>query len=59
MSALEDLKAAQFMLGPMYCDWVWQERIKAAPPVPRSKMRIQFRWRSNPKIVDIASKRNS
>lgn len=56
MSALGDLKAAQFMLGPMYCDWVWQERIKAAPQVPRSQMRIVFKWQA-PNVVPIRSKR--
>lgn len=40
----DDLIAAQFMLGPMYCDFIWQERVKAMPPVP-SKMRVPFKWR--------------
>lgn len=46
MSALEDLKAAQFMLGPMYSDWVWQERVKSAPVIPQSKMRVLFKWQA-------------
>lgn len=41
---LSDLKAAQFIMGPMYVDWVWAERIKASKPVPHSKMRVAFKW---------------
>lgn len=43
---LDDLKAAQFIMGPMYIDWVWAERIKASRPVPQSKMRVLFRWQN-------------
>lgn len=45
------------MLGPMYVDWIWQERVKAAPPVP-SKMRAPvFKWQADAKIVDIKSRK--
>lgn len=43
----DDLIAAQFMLKPtLYCDWIWQERVKAYPPV-KSKMRPEFKWMGN------------
>ena len=57
MSDLDDLKAAQFMLGPMYTDWIWQERVKAAPPVPQSKMRVAFKWQPSAKVINIASRK--
>ncbi len=57
MSDLDDLKDAQFMLGPMYCDYIWQERIKANPPVRKSAMVISFKWKAAKNVVAINSRK--
>lgn len=36
--AREELQAAQFVLGPKYVDWVWQQRQIASKPQRRSHM---------------------
>lgn len=43
----DEMKAAQFLMKELYVDWIWQERIKASPPVPKSRIKIPFKWRKN------------
>lgn len=57
MSDLQALKDAQFMLGPMYCDYIWQERVKAGRAVPQSKMRLSFKWQLPDNVVPIGKRK--
>ena len=55
--ARDELSTAQFMLGADYVDWVWKERAKSAPSVPRASISWPFRRADN--VVAITSRKKN
>lgn len=51
----DELTNAQFMLGEDYVDWVWRERGRAAPVVPRASISWPFKRADN--VVAISSRK--
>jgi len=53
----DELIAAQFMLKPsLYTDWIWQERVRNNPPVPKLRVVIPFKWRESAEIIPLRSR---
>ena len=56
MTDVDDLKAAQFMLGSDYPDFIWKLREKENPSVTRPSMAWPFKRSDN--VVQLPRKKN-